>query len=315
MARQTTSAYRGVGWDPSRGKIGHENGPAERVTTAQARAMFGVSAQVWKDWVRLGWVPRGERAGERGPRWYDPVALAGVVEALLEEGRPRLDPRGKPGEAGSHPGGQPGAGFEGCWLLPLARSFRRRRDPLREVLIDGEDLGLVAGRRLGWASGGLYGGFVTYSVGETTAPLHRLIMGVEEPGLRVIHRNRDPLDCRRSNLEVRTDAEAVVRNRKMGSVSGRVYSSRFKGVSYVKRVGRWRMQLSKGGKKLASGYFEDEAEAARAYDRAAWDAFGPGAYLNFPGDFGRTHEDGADEAGRVVGSVVRGAEALERRAA
>ena len=46
------------------------------------------------------------------------------------------------------------------------------------------------------------------------------------------------------------------------------FSSKFRGVSWSDRSGKWRTQLCKNGKVKHIGFFTDEIEAAAAYDRA-----------------------------------------------
>lgn len=276
MARQTASATRGVGWEKGnpggrgnqedRGALTQEGAARPgRVSLAEALAMFGVSYPVWRAWTRKGWVPEGEKeAGVGNPVWYGRAAL----ERLL----PELGPVGPAYEDPDHPG---------CWRVPLDVSATRRKDKRRAVLIEGRDLARVEGLRLGW-SPAAGKGYVTYKRGQATAPLRRLLMGEEDGrgrGRWVVHRNGDPLDCRRVNLEVKDGPQA--RSRKMGSVNGRVYSSRYKGVCFAKHAGKWLVQLKKDRKSVFRAYFEDEVEAAKAYDAAAWEAYGREAFLNF----------------------------------
>lgn len=65
-------------------------------------------------------------------------------------------------------------------------------------------------------------------------------------------------------------------------------SSMYKGVSYAphKKINKWRAQLQHRGKHLSLGHYESEEQAARAYDKAAFDLWGETSrqHLNFPND-------------------------------
>lgn len=60
-------------------------------------------------------------------------------------------------------------------------------------------------------------------------------------------------------------------------------TSRFLGVSWDRRKGRWFSQIQIRGNRKFLGYYEDELAAARAYDAAAVKLHGATAALNFPG--------------------------------
>jgi hypothetical protein len=64
--------------------------------------------------------------------------------------------------------------------------------------------------------------------------------------------------------------------------SGPRKSSKYRGVSWNKSGNKWRAGIKYDGKKHSLGYFEDEEEAAKAYDKAAKVHRGGGAQLNFP---------------------------------
>lgn len=104
--------------------------------------------------------------------------------------------------------------------------------------------------------------------------LHRVILDAM-PGFEVDHINGDGLDNRRENLRIVTRSQNQMNSRgKRGS------SSRFKGVSWCARRGKWKVSV--GGKDVRKtvGYFTDEAAAADAYDTAAREMFGEFARLN-----------------------------------
>lgn len=114
---------------------------------------------------------------------------------------------------------------------------------------------------------------------QHTVYLHRFIANAE-PGIEVDHKNRDGLDCRRSNLREATRAQNSV-NRSYERTCGR-----FRGV-YPARAAkdgpRWLVQITANNKQYGAGkVFRDEESAARAYDGLARELHGEFAVLNFP---------------------------------
>lgn len=89
-----------------------------------------------------------------------------------------------------------------------------------------------------------------------------------------------------NQLENLREAVQLENNRNMRKQEG--CSSKYKGVSWHKREGKWCARIAAGEllpngyhKRIWLGYFEDEIEAAKAYDRAAIKYFGEFAKLNF----------------------------------
>ena len=58
-------------------------------------------------------------------------------------------------------------------------------------------------------------------------------------------------------------------------------SSIYYGVSFNKTANKWTAQISYNGQRIHLGYFTNESEAGRAYDRKAIELFGVFAKLNF----------------------------------
>lgn len=57
-------------------------------------------------------------------------------------------------------------------------------------------------------------------------------------------------------------------------------ASKFKGVSWIKLQQKWKAKIQFEGQTKHLGRFTDEIEAAKAYNTAALEYFGPDAYLN-----------------------------------
>lgn len=234
--------------------------PADMVRPREARDRFGLSKEQWKRWQKLGWV-RGQRFG---PVTY--FKIAEIEQILADNGRmkpPYPDPE-RPG----------------VWRVTIRTSGKRKR----EVLVDADSMPLLEGRFINWGPPDKTRptGFVMLSDAKAPISLRRLVMGMTDPDLYVVHINGDPLDCRKSNLVIKTVAEHCQGNKKIRAVRGVPCSSPFKGVCWDKVNEKWVAQIVVNGNRRKIGRFHDELAAAQAYDEAAFAAWGEHAYLNFP---------------------------------
>lgn len=152
-----------------------------------------------------------------------------------------------------------------------------------EVIVDDEDYDLVS--RYKWArkTDGrhqklLYAQAHEYHQDKqrTNLFMHRLVMGVSDPRLKVDHINHNGLDNRKANLRIANPTENQGNRRKTSAHT----ASRFKGVSW--HSNRWRARIMRDGIDCVLGYFECEEDAARAYDKAALEHFGEYASINNP---------------------------------
>ena len=111
---------------------------------------------------------------------------------------------------------------------------------------------------------------------KSTISMHRVVMGLGSgDSQKIDHRNNNGLDNRKSNLRLCSDGENA-RNRK--PYIGK--SSPYKGVTWHKRIEKWQTRIGFEGKQIHLGYFEEEIEAAIAYNKAAFKHFKSFSYLN-----------------------------------
>lgn len=96
--------------------------------------------------------------------------------------------------------------------------------------------------------------------GRRTLFMHRELLGITAIPARVIevdHRNRNPLDNRRSNLR------RCSRSENQQNVPAQTGSaSRFRGVAWHKATGKWQARVILGQKQHYLGVFATEEEAA-----------------------------------------------------
>lgn len=96
--------------------------------------------------------------------------------------------------------------------------------------------------------------------GKEFMSMHRIVVGLARgDAAHVDHRNHDKLDNRRANLRACT--RSLNQQNRSGAASGS--SSRFRGVCWDKRGGRWKAYATLGRRQHNLGYFDDEREAAR----------------------------------------------------
>lgn len=98
-------------------------------------------------------------------------------------------------------------------------------------------------------------------------------------GLQVDHIHHDDgvIDNRKENLRLATQQQNSQNRRQRVSSK-----TKLKGVRRSNRSVRWKAVIEIKGKKVPLGLFEDEIDAACAYDAAARILYGEFAHTNFP---------------------------------
>ena len=114
--------------------------------------------------------------------------------------------------------------------------------------------------------------------------LQRLVLHLQNPSKpleeikQVSFENKNPFDCRFSNLLHRVGRQAVMRNRKKKRGS----SSQYKGVRKATSEGRWRVSIKGDDGIVYLGQYDNERFAAAVYDAAAFQLFEGAAHYNLP---------------------------------
>jgi len=158
---------------------------------------------------------------------------------------------------------------EGTWLIKLTWG--------KYAIVDAEDYGRLSSYKWCAVEHSRCWYARTLKRDGSQLSLHRLITGAPK-GLFVDHRDHNGLNNRKQNLRICTRSENNWNRRPHGR------TSRYKGVYRDKRRNKFVARIYTNGKQIFIGYFDDEIEAAKAYDRKARELFGEFAYLNFPED-------------------------------
>lgn len=109
--------------------------------------------------------------------------------------------------------------------------------------------------------------------------MHRLVMGF--PAKKMVdHKDHKKLNNQKYNLRKSTNTQNQRNRLKQKFYGKRPVSSKFKGVSWCPDRGLWQVGIGVKNKRISLGRFDDEIEAALAYNAAAIKLFGEFAYLN-----------------------------------
>lgn len=168
-----------------------------------------------------------------------------------------------------------GSGFAFIWRQKMKRIKLTQG---KEAMVD--DWNFEKLNQYKWqAHKNSYGGFeaVRKSKGKTLR-MHRSVVGLDFFDKRETdHKNHNTLDNRESNLRVCSKAE----NQYNQSPQKRKTTSKYKGVTWNKRLNKWISQIAVNKVKIHLGCFESELIAAAVYDYNAKKYFGEFACCNF----------------------------------
>jgi len=143
-------------------------------------------------------------------------------------------------------------------------------DDQHSVLVDDDDLPALSRHQWFFLNGYAVRRQRTAS-GAVLILMHRELVR-PAPGELVDHVDGNSLNNYRINLRICTPSQNQANRRTLG----------YRGVYYEPRSGRWRAQIKVGQRNRYLGTFDTPQAAARAYDRAAYAAWGRFARLNHP---------------------------------
>jgi hypothetical protein len=105
--------------------------------------------------------------------------------------------------------------------------------------------------------------------------MHRLILKCPDNKM-CDHKDLNKLNNQKSNLRF-----ATVSQNNANRAPYKIHTSIYKGVSWDKENKKWVVQSNKNNRTFKIGRFDNEIDAAKAYDKKAKELFGEFAWLNF----------------------------------
>lgn len=126
--------------------------------------------------------------------------------------------------------------------------------------------GIIAGDRAGTSQDNWY---IAVGFFGHRDRAHRIVWmmnhGPIPEGYTIDHRDNDPSNNRIDNLRLATNSQNTSNRRKVYGVN----KSGYKGVFYVGRAEKWRVQITINGKCNSLGYFDTAEQGHEAYKQAA----------------------------------------------
>ena len=116
-------------------------------------------------------------------------------------------------------------------------------------------------------------GYVSTNINKRYVSLHQFIMNTPV-GMETDHINGDVSDNRKRNLRICSHAENQHNQRPRNG------SSQYKGVLWHKQRKKWMAQIRVDNKNIYLGLFDNEINAAIAYNKKASEYFGEYVWLN-----------------------------------
>jgi hypothetical protein len=115
-----------------------------------------------------------------------------------------------------------------------------------------------------------------YAFNNDLVTMHRLLMPCDDKTKVIHHINGNRIDNRRQNLEIVSATENAHQKKEKSKNA----TSRYFGVAYHKPTKKWMAQIKKDRIKHYLGIYENEQDAAKAYNEKALELYGHSANLN-----------------------------------
>jgi hypothetical protein len=156
--------------------------------------------------------------------------------------------------------------------------FEPRRIPLTRgkfAIVDAKDYAELS-KHTWFAEGAQKTYYAVRKQNGKSIKMHRCILKAP-PDFVVDHIDHNGLNNRRSNLRLATFTQNCQNQKRTANKT-----SKYKGVHWHKQQKKWAAAITANKKRKHLGYFEQEEEAAKAYDKAAKKLHADFASLNFP---------------------------------
>lgn len=144
------------------------------------------------------------------------------------------------------------------------------------VLVDDNDYDIIS--KYSWYLSGDYAiTNMKFNNKKIKVGMHRFIMNCTN-NMEVDHIDHNSLNNQKSNLRIVTKSQNAMNKKPYKKQRG--CSSKFKGVSWTKANKKWLSHIGLNNKQIHLGYFKNEIDAAKAYNKRAIELHGEYAYLN-----------------------------------
>jgi hypothetical protein len=149
-----------------------------------------------------------------------------------------------------------------------------RKHGRKVILVDDQDFIIVSQYNLSVVKG-RNTFYAVYRGTKTKFSLHRFLLKPSSRTIFIDHIDGNGLNNQRSNLRFCSNSQNIANGRLASN-----NSTGYKGVSFHKNIKRYQAHIYTDNKAAFLGSFRSAIEAARAYNKAAIEAFGQFAKLN-----------------------------------